>query len=84
MVSYTGICRLHIKTNKVKEGEFMINDVLQSERDLLAMLITLKGLIIDNDIFVMKGMIEPLDKYIEKSQYVINELQLSLDSKYEE
>jgi len=62
----------------------MIDDVLQSERDMLAMLVTLKGLIIDNDIFVMKGMIEPLDKYIAKSQYVINELQLSLESNNEE
>ena len=54
----------------------MINDLLSTERDLLAMLIALKTLIVDNDVFIMKGMVEPLDKHIKRSTYVVNELEL--------
>jgi len=58
----------------------MINDILHMERDLLATLTTLKQLIIEHDVFVMKGMIEPLDNHIKRAKYVINELELSVEN----
>tara|TARA_R110000824_G_scaffold109193_1_gene256665 strand:- start:1799 stop:1987 length:189 start_codon:yes stop_codon:yes gene_type:complete len=58
----------------------MINDILHMERDLLATLTTLKQLITEHDVFVMKGMIEPLDNHIKRAKYVINELELSVEN----
>ena len=52
----------------------MVKDMIKEEKDLLNTLVTLKNLIKDNDVFVMSGMIKPLDKHIEKSNYLINEL----------
>tara|TARA_R110002051_G_C8372038_1_gene443695 strand:+ start:83 stop:271 length:189 start_codon:yes stop_codon:yes gene_type:complete len=58
----------------------MINDILNAERDLLAVLTSVKQLIVEHDVFVMKGMIEPLDIHIERAKYVINELELSMEN----
>jgi hypothetical protein len=60
----------------------MIENILHKERDLLAVLSSVKQLIIENDVFVMKGMIKPLDVHIKRAKYVINELELSMESKY--
>ena len=54
----------------------MIDDILHMERDLLATLLTLKNLIIEHDVFIMKGMIEPLDNHIKRAEHTLNELEI--------
>jgi len=54
----------------------MLDDILGMEKDLLATLTTIKELIEEHDVFVMKGMIEPLNIHIRRAAHTLNELQL--------
>ena len=49
----------------------MLNDIINNERDLLATLITIRDLTIEHNIFPLKGMIEQIDKLIERSETVL-------------
>jgi hypothetical protein len=63
----------------------MLDDILYMERDLLATLTTLRALILDHDIFLLKGMVEPLDTHIRRATSTLKGLELiNNDNKDEE
>ena len=49
----------------------MLDDIINNEEDLLATLTTIRGLIKEHNIFPLKGMIEQIDKLIERSETVL-------------
>jgi len=49
----------------------MLEDIIKNEEELLATLTTIKGLIKEHNIFPLKGMIEQIDKLIERSETVL-------------
>ena len=49
----------------------MLKDIIKNEEELLATLTTIKGLIKEHNIFPLKGMIEQIDKLIERSETVL-------------
>ena len=49
----------------------MLKDIIKNEQDLLATLITIRDLINEHNIFVLKGMIEQIDKLINRSEIAL-------------
>ena len=49
----------------------MLNDIIANERDLLATLITIRDLTIEHNIFPLKGMIEQIDRLINRSELAV-------------
>ena len=49
----------------------MINEIIEQEAELLATLKIIKGLIEEHDIFPLKGMIEQIDRLINRSELAI-------------
>ena len=52
----------------------MINEIIEQEEELLATLKIIKGLIEEHDIFPLKGMIEQIDRLINRSELAITGL----------
>ena len=50
----------------------MLDDIINNEKDLLATLITIRDLIIEHNIFPLKGMIEQLNSLISRSEKAID------------
>ena len=46
----------------------MLDDIINNEEDLLATLTTIRGLVKEHNIFPLTGMIEQIDKLIERSE----------------
>ena len=46
----------------------MLNDIIKNEEELQATLQTIKNLVEEHNIFPLKGMIEQIDKLIERSE----------------
>ena len=49
----------------------MLDDIIKQEEDLQATLQTIKDLTEEHNIFPLKGMIEQIDKLIEKSELAL-------------
>ena len=49
----------------------MINEIIEQEKELLATLKIIKGLIEEHDIFPLKGMIEQIDRLINRSELAV-------------
>ena len=49
----------------------MINDIIKQEEELHATLSTVKSLIEEHNVFPLKGMIEQIDKLLERSEYAL-------------
>ena len=49
----------------------MINEIIEQEEELLATLKIIKGLTEEHDIFPLKGMIEQIDRLINRSELAI-------------
>ena len=52
----------------------MINKILKHEEELLATLVAIKTVIEENNIVLLNGMIDQLDKLIRHSEYVVGEM----------
>ena len=50
----------------------MLKDIIKNEQDLLATLITIRDLINEHNIFVLKGMVAQLNKLIISSEQAIS------------
>ena len=46
----------------------MLNDIIKQEEELHATLSTVKSLIEEHNVFPLKGMIEQIDKLLERSE----------------
>ena len=49
----------------------MLDDIIKQEEELQATLQTIKNLIEEHNIFLLKGMIKQIDKLIERSEYAL-------------
>ena len=49
----------------------MLNDIIKNEEELQATLQTIKNLVEEHNIFLLKGMIEQIDKLIDRSEIVL-------------
>ena len=49
----------------------MINEIIEQEEELLATLKIIKGLTEEHDIFPLKGMIEQIDRLINRSELAV-------------
>ena len=49
----------------------MINDIIKQEEELHATLSTVKSLIEEHNVFPLKGMIEQIDKLLDRSEYAL-------------
>ena len=49
----------------------MLNDIIKQEEELQATLQTIKDLTEEHNIFPLKGMIEQIDRLIERSELVL-------------
>ena len=49
----------------------MLNDIIKQEEELRATLQTIKALTEEHNIFPLKGMIEQIDRLIERSEYAL-------------
>jgi len=54
----------------------MFDDIIKYEKDLLATLQAIKELTEEHNIFHLKGMIDQIDKLIERSVATVNGLEL--------
>jgi len=54
----------------------MFDDIIKHEKDLLATLQAIKELVEEHNIFHLKGMMDQIDKLIEKSVITVNGLEL--------
>ena len=52
----------------------MFEDIINNEKELLATLETIKDLINEHNIFPLKGMMDQIDKLIERSNLTITGL----------
>ena len=50
----------------------MLKDIIENEKDLLSTLVTIRDLINEHNIFLLKGMIEQLEKLIINSEKAIS------------
>ena len=49
----------------------MLDDIIKQEEELYATLSTVKSLIEEHNIFPLKGMIEQIDKLLDRSEYAL-------------
>ena len=49
----------------------MLDDIIKNEEELQATLQTIKNLVEEHNIFPLKGMIEQIDKLIDRSEIVL-------------
>ena len=59
----------------------MLKQILAHEKELLATLTTIKSLIEEHNIFILKGMQEQLEKLIYRSQLTIDAISTYIQSK---
>jgi len=49
----------------------MLDDIIKQEEELYATLSTVKNLIEEHNIFPLKGMVEQIDKLLDRSKYAL-------------